>query len=104
MVSQVAADGEVTELKEPNPLRKRGAAAHGAGLPGIETTYGSVVLLDWIPPSLDGDPPRIEFNPGDPAQIFVLKVVPAVHGMARRLLLRALGAPADSYTSGLGAA
>ncbi len=104
MVRQVAAGAEVAELKELNPLGKRGAAAHGARLPGIETTYGSVVLLDWIPPSPEGDPPRFEFNPDDPAQIFVLKVVPAVRGIARRLLLKALGAPANSFTPGLGAA
>ena len=102
MVSQVAADEGVGGLKKLEVLGKRGATAHGAGVHGIETTYGSVVLLDWIPPSPEGDPPRFELNPDDPAQIFVLKVVPAVRGIARRLLLKALGAPADAYIRGLG--
>lgn len=96
MVSQVTTEEEISALEKLNPLGKRGATAHGADLPGIETAYGSVVLLDWIPASPEGNHLRFEFNPNDPAQVFVLKVVPAVRGIAQRLILKTLGAPADA--------
>jgi hypothetical protein len=101
MARQVATDAEVTELKNLKVLGQRGSTAHGAGFHGIETTYGSVVLLDWIAPSGAGATPTFRLDPEDGEQVFVLKVVPAVRRVGRLLLLHALGAGGGSVTSDL---
>ncbi|MGC1184262.1 MAG: hypothetical protein WBA31_03805 [Candidatus Dormiibacterota bacterium] len=92
MVNQVATPEQVAELRQWEVARKRGATAHGAGLHGIEEIYGSVILLDFVPPQEGEKTGAFEFSPSDPVAQFMFKVLPAVRDIARRLLLKALGA------------
>jgi hypothetical protein len=91
MVSQVATLDQSTDLRKWDVTRKRGATAHGAGLHGIEEIYGSVILLDFVPPSEGQTMGNFQFNPDDPVPLFMFKVLPAVRDISRRLLLAALG-------------
>jgi len=90
MVTQAASADQVTDLRKWEVTRKRGATAHGAGLHGIEEIYGSVILLDFVPPPEGQKTGSFEFSPSDPVSHFMFKVLPAVRDIARRLLLRAL--------------
>ena len=97
---QVASEDELAEFKRLGVLGYRGATAHGARFGGIETTYGSVMMLDWIPPTIAGGSARFELEEGDLAEVFVLKVVPGVRRLAQRLLLMVLNAPPTSPPRG----
>ncbi|HUY24291.1 MAG TPA: hypothetical protein VMV09_03165 [Candidatus Saccharimonadales bacterium] len=102
MVDQVASPNQVADLHAWEVVRKRGATAHGAGLHGIEESYGSVLLLDFVPPDTDQVTGRFEFNPSDSVSLFMFKVVPAVRDVARRLLLKALDRPPRAAASDAG--
>lgn len=91
MVGKVATLEESSDLRKWEVTRKRGATAHGAGLHGIEEIYGSVILLDFVPPLEGQTTGNFQFNPDDQVQLFMFKVLPAVRETSRRLLLTALG-------------
>jgi hypothetical protein len=91
MVNQVATPEQVAELRQWEVARKRGATAHGAGLHGIEEIYGSVILVDFVPPQEGQKTGAFEFSPSDPVAQFMFKVLPAVRDVARRLLRRLSG-------------
>ncbi|MHB1640553.1 MAG: hypothetical protein ACYCUD_12075 [Candidatus Dormibacteria bacterium] len=98
MADQVATPEQAADLRQWEVLHKRGATAHGGGLHGIEEIYGAVLLLDFVPPLEGGNTGRFQFNPSDRIASFTVKVVPAVRGVARQLLLIALGAEARPAT------
>lgn len=92
-VGLVADNEEVDQLKAWKVWDKRSAVAHGGRTYGIETLFGSLFLLRYQP-SMLGEPARIEIDEADPAQFFILRILPIVRNVAARLLYKALGARA----------
>jgi hypothetical protein len=91
-VALVAGDEEVELLRRQwNVYGRRSQVAHGRTTQGIETAFGSIFLLRYDPPTSERHA-SLAIDETDPAQVFMLQVLPTVRGIATRLLCKVLRA------------
>lgn len=93
-IGLVADDDEVRRLRKNwDTYGMRSGVAHGRTTHGIETAFGSIFPLQYRPATL-AEPARLDIDEADPAQVFTLRVLPAVRNVATRLLHKVFGAGA----------
>ena len=90
-VGLVRNEEQVADLrKRTDPYGRRSATSHGRGLHGIETGYGRMHMLRYVPPT-EGQSGAIEFNPGDQTQTFMWEELPELRMIAADLIRLAIG-------------
>ena len=96
MVSLLADEPEHRRLRQEwRVYDRRSSTVHRGATFGVESSFGRTFLFDYLP----GPPTTVAIDEQDAAQVFVLRVLPNVSGLASRALVEALRAPPDGEAS-----
>jgi hypothetical protein len=91
-IGLVRSPEQVEALKEgANPYSRRSRTAHGSDMFGMETSFGSMHMMIYVPPS-NGAPGTVRIDEEDESQVFMWHEVPQIRAVAADLLLYALNA------------